>query len=47
MKTQQCIRCNRNYRILTNKEICYHCHINKYGSSPDEKQFGNNPLKEK
>jgi len=43
--TQTCKKCNKNYKTLTNEGVCYHCHIFKYGSAPNIKQFGNNEVK--
>jgi len=35
-KTSQCRLCKRRFKKLTEEELCYYCHVNKYGSSPKE-----------
>ena len=37
MSTQECKNCKRRYKLLTEEELCYYCHTNKYGEAPTKK----------
>jgi len=47
MKTQKCIKCKNNYKILTNENFCFYCHTRKYKVAPNARQFGNHDIKRK
>lgn len=35
----ECKKCHKHYRTLTEEELCYFCHYDKYGSIPTAKPF--------
>lgn len=45
MTKSKCNKCKKNFRVLTTEDICYFCHINKYGVAPTQKQYGNPNVK--
>lgn len=32
--TQKCKQCNKNFKTLTEENLCYYCHVNKYHTPP-------------
>jgi len=32
----KCINCKKGFKILTEKDLCFYCHINKYKEFPEE-----------
>ena len=30
----KCKNCGKNYKVLTEEDLCYYCHVDKYGRPP-------------